>query len=437
MRKIVFVFGVLVFATSQAHAVHNLIFRDASSLTTGTVNNSLLDNSSITKRGNDWDDQIDASTTSLRSIVLIATTSIGQLKRDYDLYVGTPGTVGTVDVIANETNSFNSAFASVPVNARGLTINTSAHATIFVSPGIYDVCGATIPQGVSVWATPGSSTVFRPTSDVCRMFTVYGELHNVILDLQGRAHAGQIVSVATGGVVTGFTVENADSINQAAVNQYTTFMVEYATNVRIEGTFNSYAGTSQDNYRGGLVTVWYSSNVYINLKVKGGRYDATGRQSFFIAGSREVTIDGDYQRVGGRMILSYGGNKDIFIRGKYHITGGHEGFILIKPAEFGRASTGTYISAHFIHDVNDTSSIIDLNDGSPDFPLDGVSITGCTAITTQGAGSTPSPFVTVRANNARVIFTNNRLYGMASFISDSGNSTQYQTLGNFLNGILQ
>src|SRR3990172_11449404 len=131
MKKVFFAIVLVSGGWSFSHAT-NLFGINADNITRGTLDPARLNASSVTMRDPTWDEAIDAATATLRTTIANATTSISNVKRDYDLYVGTPGTSGNVDVIANETNSFNSAFASVPVNARGLTINTSAHATIFV-----------------------------------------------------------------------------------------------------------------------------------------------------------------------------------------------------------------------------------------------------------------------------------------------------------------
>lgn len=419
--------------SSPSWAYHNFFFRSANDITSGILDNRRLDVSSVTLRGNLWDDQVDASTTALTAVIAFSTSTLGALQRTYDVYAGAPGNPNRMDTIIGGSESFDAILATPPVNARGLTINTTVHATIFISSGIYDVCGATIPQGVEIWATAGSSTVFRPTNNVCRMFTVYGALHNITFDLQSRVKQGQMVSIASGGVVDGFILNNAENGDQATNLSLTNFMIEYATNVVLQGKVNSYSGAPADNYRGGLVTVWQSTNVRINLDIRGGKYAANSKQTFFLRGSRNVTIDGNFDETGGTFILEYGENKDIFIRGYHHITQPYNQYIHIRPLEFGSISTGTVISAVFYHDVATNLPLIDMQDETP-LRINGVSVTGCTAYTNQS--TFPSAFAIVRTGTVRAVFTNNRVYGMP-FITDAGDNTQYTNLENFKDGIQQ
>lgn len=50
MKKLSFLLLLLI--PAKVHAIHTIVFRNASDLSTGSVNNSLLDNSSVTKQGN-------------------------------------------------------------------------------------------------------------------------------------------------------------------------------------------------------------------------------------------------------------------------------------------------------------------------------------------------------------------------------------------------
>lgn len=426
MKKL---FALFFLMTSSAQASY--IFRNsASNINSGTLPNARLDAASVTLQGNNFAIPLSQVAAQINQLTT-DTTTINQkiyppVARTYDLYVGTAGTPN-IDVTVGGSASFDALFASI--TSRGLTYASSGTFRVFMVNGLYQISNATIPAGVYIYC--GSSVVFTPTDTTSSIFTVYGKLIGPRFDLQNRAYAGPMVQIKGNGSVEDIRgVDNTASISQLAGVNMTMFLIQNSTFAKVTGRIDGYAGAQQDVAHGGLVTLIRSSDCYVNLDVRGASLASAGKHTFYVSEGDRNTIDGTYEGVGARMFYIGGGNRGLQIKGRYHITQQYDGagFIYIRsldpPIE---TTTGTVISATFIHDVGSAQPLIQIQG---DNNVKGTLITNCNAWTTQGTANAPTSFVKISDGGVRqTVIANNHVMGMP-FISDSGIETIYTSLAN-------
>ena len=358
--------------------------------------------------------------------------------RIYDLYAAPPGHPGFADTRVNETNSFIAMFGSAPINARGLTTGTTVHGTIFLSTGIYEVNGATIPQGITVYCTPGSSTVIRPTSNTGTPLYIYGKLVGCTLDFGGRPFASDGIWVGTNAYIDDSVfITGVHGADQTGSNTWSLFRHQYATNTYVGAKVDHYAGAVGDANRGGLVSIDYGNNCRINLKAKMGVQGATSRESIFVRNSSFTYIDGTYDNVGGRFIRLQENNRDTYISGTYNLEQAMANqFLLARP---GNGATIAPSSVTVLENIKINVYL----SGAPT-PLyifgdgggtnQGVTIRNC-IVRYFGTSGAPANFININDTGVtRAYITNNHTFNVP-FISDTGAGTSYTSNDNSTNGV--
>lgn len=207
---------IFVGITTPSWAVHQLIFRDASALTTGTVSSGLLDVGSVTLRGNLWPSQVDTSTTTIAntpatlaaysngviaggavstldvgngiSVVVNGSTATlsgssgGSGSKLATVVVGTTAAYGA-QVVGTTIDAFNCAVASLSI---GGVFGNASSGTIFIQKGEYyaGVAWSSIPANVRLVFEEGATIKWDQTKKWNRIFgVVTGTIDNLQMDI--------------------------------------------------------------------------------------------------------------------------------------------------------------------------------------------------------------------------------------------------------------
>lgn len=305
---------LLVGMASPVWAVHQLIFRDASALTTGTVSNILLDPSSVTMRGGQWSSDIDIATSALRSAVAVDSTTLKSMITDlsaatqtvsarfdavntsatvvtqatatlqvrlnavatdtatitsslatsttalasriqfvtkaYDVVIGTIGTPG-VDVEVSNLATFNIALASI--GACGLVYSATGYGRILMREGVYNIQGATIPRGVELIGM--STTVWMGSVATQGLVKIYGKADAIKFDCNNLAFSSHMVWVSSGGRLLNSEIYNASSQVSGSVRFASALFVDGADNVVQGNTIRDIRATDGVSYYGDVAPI--------------------------------------------------------------------------------------------------------------------------------------------------------------------------------------
>lgn len=486
MKKLCLVFGVLVFATSQAHAIHQLIFRDASSLTTGTVSNSLLDVGSVTFRGNLWDDQVDESTTAFHNRVVVATASIvsklingpittyddrrPQLNattlnfdnnlyvdsgiggtitirgtdKAYDLKIGTYGTEG-VDMYVDNVNQWNMALSSVGISV-GMVFNSTYNARILSLNQNALMSGATIPQGVKVYGGSSSTWVDNGTA-VTQFLRIYGEVYNMNLNLSGLAFSSSKIQMSSGSKLVDSTIYGAYNQLGSILNSHAILVNGINIDILNSSILDAVHLAGVAMYGDASpVRILSSSNVIVDFKnFNMDSFGSNNRTNMQISLSTGVAVSGNFRMAGDGINFAHG-NVDCGIKARpngkntYIEYPGASGQMpdvgVIIIGEASGTSNGTSTSAYITNvDIvtrgNDTANVIRSANGAGK-DASGIIIKNVTVRCSIGNSITA---ISLAAQTVAAVIDNVDVYGCSAALADSGRGTN--KAGLRLNAVTQ
>lgn len=359
--------------------------------------------------------------------VTISGTSGAQTPRTELLTVGT-STVKGADCVVTGAASFDAMYATVGV--RGLLQTSSVTANIFFQEGIYGNIGpAVIPYGTSVYGNKGSSVVWYP-SGTGTMLTVHGSIDNITIDAQGRAVSSFFIKVGSSGYVgDGVKVINAQAFDQTTTG-VSVFGLNNTTGAYVGATVDGHAGCVQDNLCGGLIDIQNSQSCLINLKEKNGTGSTTGKQHFYVGTSTDIVITGDYQSMGERSFVTFGGNTRLKIGGRWKIARPtNTGVFFFRNLSF-QISTGTVMSADITIETAMTQPVIQMQ-------VDAGLVIGPLVTNTyvyDYVNSTiPAQFINIPAGAFGTIVTDTHIFGLSTLCSDAGTGTNCSGNGNTIN----
>ena len=373
---------------------------------------------------------LSASTDSLRSSI----NALTGLPRTYDLYVGTP-TTPNVDAVVGGLDSFDAMYATVGV--RGLLQTSTMNVSIIMAEGIYpNLTSATIPRGVSITGIAGSSTVWYPTNTNSPFLTIHGKLDNVIIDLQGRAFAGDVIRIASGAWVgPGVKVINGQNFDQTS--QVTLFMAKNSTGAEVYAEVDGGASPCvQDQTCGGLAAAINAMDVKFRMKTKNLPAGATaGKQWMYTQFSTGCEFGGYHENLGERPMTNYGGTTRLDITGTWRITRGLGGIGVYHHRDLqAPISTGTWVHDWTVtYEASNSDKVIGMQlDASVIGPL----VTNCLFYNRIGV-SGPANYIVIPASVFGTVVANTHAYGAAAFASDSGAGSLITNMGNSLNNKAQ
>lgn len=366
-----------------------------------------------------------ASTTTLNTLILAL--QAGGARRDYDLYVGTPGTPN-VDTIVGGSASFQAMFSSVGAN--GLTIfNSSRPANIFLNNGVYQLANTTIPAGVTI--TCASSVTFTPTSVADSMMSIYGALVNPRFDLQGRAYLARAIDMRSGGQL--LNVQSATgALNVSLASLVNSWVrITDSSNVVVTGNFSEHWSCTQDNGCGGFFYIDRSSDVVINVSSQ-KTYSSAGTQSVFFVRSNRVKFTGNYTGAGGREFYLDGACRGVSIRdGKYQITNTwNNGFVVLRGLfHSANVKWNSIMNNEFIVDgVGSATALVGFQDNASQNFVEG-NMAWCSESNT----TCPTNFAAITdAGPTSNVFSDNHFMNGSSgtFLADSGTTSIYTAMSN-------
>jgi hypothetical protein len=364
--------------------------RRADIITIGTLPNNVLDNSSVTKQGNNFtiplsqvggnitqlqtdtttlSNQLNASTTSLNIQINVGTNTlrsqfITKSQRPFDLLIGTAGMPGVDYTIVKSSDLIP------PMQALGawgifgsLPLGTTAHGRMIFVGGPFDFNGSTKPSGIT-WEMQGSSSVFQPSiSDTTGTYiTVYGDgitpdLVNWKVDGSSQlGYTGEKIVLSSNVIINNLSFTNFNSVCRSAALQNNLLYINYATNVVVNdlSMFN-FSGRIEtlNNGDGATIYVFSSTGVYFNRPHLGywTKQSASNASVWGFAKSSEWHIrDGLFENAYQDFININGGNvKWDISRNIFHNNGAvNFGVINGFAQQFGGSSTGTITGNTFI-----------------------------------------------------------------------------------------
>lgn len=361
----------------------------------------------------------------------------------YDVVIGTPGATN-VTVTTNTSGGLGAVIAqycgaaNVKVCPVGLSIGFQSGSFLFQD--------STIPANVTVEAINGSSsTIWNMGAGTAPAVTVYGILRGVTLDAGGKVVNAPVLDAKDGALIENIRILNVSSITQntngGAIN------VVQSTNVTLNRVeIKNYTGIVGVNYTGdrGLIRIYGSTNVVFNeLKISSMVVTANlGSQAnactISVAQSKQVFIrNGNFRNTGKYLLAISEGNQDVwFERNLVQVdtvspSGATGGLITVVSDRTGGISTssGGIINNIFLYEVASNSDIINMQTAGSE-KVDGWLIDG-NVLRYLGTAGAPS-FLVIRDSGVRgTVVRDNRTYSVPTFISDTGTSTSYTTLGNF------
>lgn len=455
--KMLLLSGILL-ASQPAWAYHNFFFRSANDITSGILDSLRLDASSVTMRGNSWDDQVDASTTALRNDFNLSTgiisaqlalVDVSGVPQTYQIIIGTLTSRG-VHIASNTEDGLQEAVRQLCGAANATTCYGG---NIFFKQGRYLIGEATIPANVHVYAVPGTSVTWMAGSGAngTNTITNYGWI-------EGINHDGRLASIASwpymnlksGSKWTNFTAVNwntASNINSKI------FQLEQATNVVINGFISNInipaVVTAQND--SAPFAIKYSSDVDMVLNTGSCRSYQQNSGAFRIEGSARIKLhDSRWDNAGGAWIGIQNQNIDIEIRNNFmNITQDNDGSGAISLAGVGnnpvtQGSTGTVIAENrFLVSFAGTGNPI-INFGQNGGAKMAV-VRGNEIISAQDLSGANFVFAVTRGVAVvGTLFQHNRVYNRGpgtglSLVSDGGSNTNFTgaTGGNYVNNIQQ
>lgn len=365
--------------------------------------------------------------------------------RQYNIVVGTL-TASNVDIATNIVENALNAVNSICINR---------DCSVLFQSGVYQLGVTTaivkVSTGISVYAIPGSSTVWAMTSNTSSGVVVYGGIDGISFDLAGKSYSGLLVDQRFNSRFTNNKIYNSlnlsiDNGQLIRIENSTKVVNEnnYYDNFAIyfEGTFgkapfgivNSTYVSYKNNYFGNTTDL--DSGIGRVLVVLGGDYLDIQNNNITECGGECVGITG-FSNIPSLRIqhLNFSGNKITSPVG----TQANPGALLT----FVDGSVDMNFSTTVVVDNNDfyitgngtSGQVIDIRDqtGTPS----GSVVISNNRVHSIG-NSTAWTFLAVR-NSAvhKTLINGNKVFGINTFISDSGTGTAYTGLGNFLNGVEQ
>mgnify|MGYP001618136313 CR=1 FL=1 len=475
MKKYILAVAAL-FISTPSWAVHQLIFRDASALTTGTVSNDRLDHSSVTflgptietteitglfassniLPGSTFMSVFDEATPQGNINSLNVTGSIGAISvvggtgtlalnaagfltsipKTYNVTVCTLGVTGC-DIASNTLDGVDAALGLL--GARGLSIppanfyGSTVQGKILFIGGPFDIAGATCPYGITFAMIKGSSSSWMPLDGTYgssrTILANWGTIKDLTIDGGSQpAFGGYKVIAGSGAVFNGLRLQNFTSVtrvDQIGKNLLGIVNVSTVTfnDLELDNCVGRIEGGSHFG-DGATVLIDNSTNVYFN-RTTFGKF--VGQQGNFTAFglSRSVNVRfynlfarqafGDFININGGVIDWEISDSEFHISGIYN---NGRGIVGGTAQQFGSASsTGAIINCRFFHEPGGSNqAIVSLNSGS----AHGVFASGNQFF--NRSGGTPTG-INVSANTNDTLLLYNRYYGMGSG-ADAGANTR-------------
>ena len=437
LKKIFWIFfaGTIIFSAFKSEATITIL-RDAGSLSRGVLPNERVDASSITKQGNtfllsDFNDRLS----------LLETSTSTAITRPYNIVIGTL-TALHVDIASNTADGLREAVRRLT----GLTNSTTGYGSILYRTGTYLFNGATVPHGVSVYATDKSSVVWRLADVSSQIVVCYGNIDGVRFSFNAATSSwvSAGIEASSGCKITNVSIVEVGT--QPALVGASIFRTNLSTDVNVSAEFLEYknGNVSSGETTPAAIEILNSKNVTYNIKLSSPVVSTNAGATFVLSGSSDVYIkDGYFDGVVGRFIYFATGNRRTHIRrNTFNVRGCHNSSGYIGWLDV----TETTSSNTFVIDNNVHYKI-------PDCPtnFDTFLVTGGSA---RASGLVISNnFITAENTTVSTVFTlSNTLTARAilmgnvvldsngsvfTMISDSGASTQFTGNDNMFNGIEQ
>lgn len=451
--------------TGKVWATH-LTGLNANNLTQGTLDSARLNPSSVTLQGNNIViSNLATSTQDLKAVdtaMTVSTTSLGtstgslqavtngltisttnllntinaQLpSKDYDVILGTDAALG-VD-FANSTASLT--LAQMKVNNSSSATSGIGFSALMRS-GLYTICSATIPLGMNLFASYGTSvTVMIPNASSCT-WNIYGIVDGINFDYRSLPYTYPVLQVGTGGVLKNSTIYRADGMSGAITGKI--FRVENSTNVKIQNvTIDRTAIPSAVTWQGdgNICVINKSTDVDLTLHSKTITAFTSQAGLLLIRASTRVDLhDSFWEQMGGYHVILIGENIDCSIRNNHGMIVGTDnanGSISIdNPGAAGNGvSSGTVVSGNYFEERSGGSTTVFGSIVAANSVFFNNTVSGRGASTRKG-------FTTGAASNGNIIQMNrvfNRAGSAMTFISDSGSGSIYTSQGNILDKTAQ
>lgn len=440
MRKILVTIGLLL-VTSPAMAIHTIVFRNASDLSTGTVANFLIDGGSVTKQGNLFNGigqlaQVQSNGFLPLGIIPAAVAT----PRTFDIVIGSP-TANNVDISSSNEDGLKTAITMLCGSSS--TVTCTQGGSILMRTGVYSIQDTTIPASVKVYAFSGSSVVWVIKNTSIPIATVYGEIEGITFDYGQKGYCVRMLNFKTGSRGRRLEFWNAEPLT-GNVNATIASIVS-ASNVILDGyiTRNGRPG----NGNNGMFEIEGASAVVVQNGQHFGMGSPSGGAASLLYSIRKsseaVIFNTMADKWNARYVLIDGGRNILFDRHRIHLTGnvgqGAGAGVVMVNTEVATAmtvSSSTIISNTdvIITGASDDSAVFKANDASSK-GVRGV-IFDHDTVTCSGANTTIA--FNVGAGVQTTIFRNNAsMGGCATQLTDSGAGTLATNLLNFKDGVAQ
>lgn len=164
------------------------------------------------------------------------------------------------NISSNNVNGLNAALALC--GASGLTDSTTASCVITYRPGLYNLEGATIPAGVTLYSVPGSSINYAHGASASNViFTVYGKIINGKIDMNNQKLNRPVLEMKNSGQVTDMEIKNTydrqNSVNLVLVNG--------SSDTKMNLILSNYLSTTSLTGTSSGSTIFYNNSSYSDL----------------------------------------------------------------------------------------------------------------------------------------------------------------------------
>ena len=424
------------FLTQEGESYHNFFFRRAEDITSGILPNARLDASSVTLQGNIYF----LSNFSDRITTLEGSTST-RLRLNYNIVIGSL-TALNVDIASNTADGLREAVRILT----GLPNSTTGYGSILYRTGTYNFNGATVPHGVSVYATDKSSVVWRLADVSSQIVVCYGNIDGIRFSFNAATSSWVSAGIEAS---SGCKITNASIVEvgtQPALVGASIFRTNLSTDVHVSAEFLDYkiGNVSDGETTPAAIEIVNSKNVTYTVKMSSPILSTSAGVTFMVSGSSDVYIqDGYFGGVTGRFIYFAPGNRRTYIRrNTINLVGSHN-----SSAYIGWLDLATTVSSITV--VTDNIIIYRFSNSPSNF--DTFLVTGGSArasglviannYITADIGASPTLFTLTNTVTARAILLNNivqdAMGSVFTFISDSGASTQFVANDNMFNGVEQ
>lgn len=123
------------------------------------------------------------------------------------------GTFTAVGVDTGNANSTGFAAALALCGSAGLVRGSTAACSIAMQPGLYYLNGTTVPENVSLYGVPGSSTIIVATNTAMSVMWIYGRAEGLTFDLGQLNFTGQMVATKGSGQLVNSRIVGANNQN--------------------------------------------------------------------------------------------------------------------------------------------------------------------------------------------------------------------------------